>query len=340
MAEFSAGDGKNNLASRFQINKWFLLLLLCVVSAWLGLVNGPGSGWFGQGALDWQTQWIIRGPRVALAMLIGAHLGVAGALLQTLFRNPLAEPYITGVSSGAALGATLGIATGITGALNWSVGGWAGVSLFALIGAVAATLVVIRVASRQGKLDATKLLLAGVALGGLLQALTALVTLQANPFWVRGALFWLLGSLAYLDWKAFWALIPFSLIGLGLSWALRTGLDGLRFGEMDAYHLGLPIERIKWITLSAACVLSASSVAVAGSIAFAGLLAPHLARKFVGSSHAATLPASALIGGALLTLSDLIARMLLPGREIPLGVITGFAGCLFFLGVLSRSEQR
>lgn len=318
--------------------KWTLLLAAWVVTGWLGCMNGPGSGWFSSESLDWATQWSIRGPRIALALLIGSHLGVAGALLQTLFRNPLAEPYITGVSSGAALGATLGIALGITGGMNRGWGGWTGVAMSALVGAAVATLIVIRISSRNGVLESARLLLAGVALGGLLQALTALMTLQANPFWVRGALFWLLGSLAYLEWSAFYSLLPFSVIAFGLSWALRGGLDGFRFGETDAYHLGLPVEKIKWLTLAAACLLSASAVAVAGSIAFAGLLAPHLARRWFGSAHAQVIPASALIGGSLLTLSDLLARMLMPGREIPLGVITGFAGCLFFLVVLNQRK--
>lgn len=324
---------------RFASHKrWILLLAVWLATAWLGGMNGPGSGWFSSASLDWSTQWSIRGPRIALALLIGAHLGVAGALLQTLFRNPLAEPYITGVSSGAALGATIGIALGITGGMSRGWGGWTGVALSALVGAVAATLIVIRISSRNGAMEATRLLLAGVALGGLLQALTGLMTLQANPFWVRGALFWLLGSLAYLDWPAFYSLLPFSLLALGLSWALRGGLDGFRFGETDAYHLGLPVEKIKWLTLSAACLLSASAVAVAGSIAFAGLLAPHMARRWFGTAHSKLIPASALLGGALLTTSDLLARMLIPGREIPLGVITGFAGCLFFLVILNQKN--
>lgn len=302
---------------------------------------GVGLGWVdpaagtAQGTLD-AVIWHVRLPRGVLAVLVGANLAVAGVLMQALFYNPMAEPYVVGVSSGAALGAVIAVVAGLEVA-------WAGlnfVALAAFAGAVATTIVVYRIAERAGRVHIATLLLTGVAVGGILQAATTFLLLRQDATQIRSVLVWLMGSLAMRGWEYPLALLPYSIVGLAVAAAFHRSLDLLSSGEEPAHHLGLDVDRAKRLLLGAAALLAAASVATAGIVAFVGLIVPHGMRLLVGAGHRRLLPASAL-GGAVLTLwADLLARHGIPGEEIPIGVITGVLGCAAFLALLARQRRR
>lgn len=280
--------------------------------------------------------WEIRMPRLILALIVGANLAVAGVLLQSLFHNPMADPYVMGVSSGAGFGATLAFACG------WE-SGWLGLQLTswsAFAGAVLTGLLVYTLARRRGLVTIAALLLTGIALGGLLQSLTTLVILQSDILQSRSILSWLMGSLAYRGWEYPLALLPQSCLALAAAWSLHRALNLLATGEESAYWLGLRVERIKLIILALAALLAASAVAAAGIIGFVGLLVPHIVRLCTGANHSVLLPASILTGGWVVLASDLLARNLVPGQELPIGIVTGVLGCLFFLHLLRHHRGR
>ena len=280
--------------------------------------------------------WQIRLPRIALGLLVGANLAVAGTLMQALFYNPLAEPYIVGVSAGAALGAVVAMIFGLKSALF----GLNSVAIFAFAGATITTFVVYRVAQRAGKISISTLFLTGIAVGGLMQALTTLLILQAEPYNIRNVLAWLMGSLAYRDWGYVIVLLPYTIIGLVVAYYHYRTLNALATGEETAHYLGVNVERVKLILLLVASLLAASAVAVSGIIAFVGLIVPHLVRILIGANHRILLPASALAGAFLVMWSDIMARTVAPGQEIPIGVVTGVLGCLFFLYLLRYYKGR
>jgi iron complex transport system permease protein len=303
--------------------------------------TAAGFGWNGGpdhatgGALD-AVIWHVRMPRGLLAILVGANLAVAGVLMQALFYNPMAEPYVVGVSSGAALGAVLAVVAGMEAA-------WAGLNMVALaafVGAVATTLIVYRVAERAGRVHIATLLLTGVAVGGILQAATTFLLLRQDATQIRSVLVWLMGSLALRGWEYPLVLVPYSIAGLGVAAAFHRSLDLLSAGEEPAHHLGLDVDRAKRVLLAAAALLAAASVATAGIVAFVGLIVPHAMRMLVGAGHRRLLPASALGGAVLVLWADLLARHCLPGEEIPIGVITGVLGCAAFLVLLARQRRR
>jgi len=335
--------------------RWFIVIgFLLAITLVVAIELGP-AGWMSfeamfertpQGSQETAGQsngtewlkilWHLRMPRLALGILVGANLAVAGVLMQALFGNPLAEPYIAGVSAGAAFGAVLAISLGMQ--QTW--GGLHGISLFALIGGCLTTLLVYRIAWRRERMALAGLLLTGIAVGGLLQAMTALMILQTDPHRMRGVLVWMMGSLAYRDWSYVVMLAPYSVVGLLVAWRAHRVLNALATGEESAHHLGVGLGKSQFILLSCAAALASSAAAAAGIIAFVGLLVPHLVRITLGANHRLLIPGCMLAGPLLVIWSDLLARNLASDREIPIGIVTGVLGCILFLDLVRQRTGR
>ena len=279
--------------------------------------------------------WELRLPRVVLAVLVGGCLAVSGAIMQALFQNSMADPFILGVSPGAGLGAVLAITLGVPLA-GWGLGG---VALAAFAGGLAAMVVVYFLAARGGALPVGMLLLTGLAVGGVATALMTFMLLRLNVFTMRSALTWLLGSLAYRGWMHVLVLVPVTILGVAGAQYFHRTVNLLAFGDAAAHHLGVRVERAKLRLLALASIMAAATVAVAGTIGFIGLMAPHIMRLIVGPNHRVLLPACVLGGGLLLLAADVLARSLLPGQEIPIGIVTSILGGLFFLSLLRRARS-
>lgn len=274
----------------------------------------------------------LRLPRVLLAFGVGGGLAVAGAALQALVRNPLAEPWLLGLSGGASLGAVLALVLGVGG-------GW-GVAGTATIGALAAIALAWRIALVAGRrLDPRVLLLAGVVVGAFASAVSTAILTIADPFTFRAAAMWLFGGFAGATPEA---AIRFGLIALGpllLLFAMARGLDLLALGEESASALGADVDRLRgWIVLTTA-ILTAAAVSVSGVIGFVGLVVPHAMRWWVGPLHRTLLPAVFVAGGAFLVMADTAARTLLAPAELPVGVVTALVGVPLFAVLLRRSVR-
>lgn len=286
---------------------------------------------------SWETiLFEIRFPRVILAALVGMTLAVCGAVYQALFRNPLADPYLIGVSSGAAFGATVAIY--FIWVFAWS--GFNAVSWSAFIGALLATAAIYVLARVGGRTPVTTLILAGVALGALLQAgTTFLMFTGQDAFQTIHVLGWLMGSLTLSSWAEVRVALPFILVGfLVIAWFAHT-LNVLQLDEDQAQSLGIPVERVKLILITATSLAVAAAVAVSGIIGFVGLIVPHIVRLIWGPDHRFLLPMSAVIGAIALILADAVARSLFAPRELPLGVVTALVGAPFFLHLLRQQKQ-
>ncbi len=280
---------------------------------------------------------VVRAPRVLLAALIGAGLAVAGAAMQGLFRNPLADPGLIGVSAGAALAAVGAIVLGPTlfGRAAGVLGLWL-LPLAAFAGGLGATVLITRLAQREGVTGVATLLLAGVAVNALSAALTGLLIFAADDRQVRDITFWTLGSLAGARWEQ----LPVAALLIGLPTLALLGLarplNGLALGEREAFHLGIPVEAAKRAAVALAAIAVSAGVAAAGLIGFVGLVVPHLVRLGFGADHRLVLPGSAMLGAALMVLADLAARSLAAPAELPVGVVTALIGAPFFLWLLRR----
>lgn len=276
----------------------------------------------------------VRLPRVALAALVGASLAGAGTLYQALFRNPLADPYILGVSSGAGLGAMIAfVLTAGATALRFGA-----VPLAAFLGATLTLALVVRLASRRGRLDATSLLLAGVALSYTLAAATSFLMVYAREQ-MAAIIYWMMGGFASASWPYVAMIAPMFLLGIALPLLSTRELNLMLLGDERAGHLGLSVERFKLLMLGAASLLTAAAVAVAGSIGFVGLMVPHMVRIVLGPDHRRLLPASLLAGAIVMVLADLLARTILAPVEIPVGIVTALLGGPFFIWLLVRGER-
>lgn len=280
--------------------------------------------------------WELRLPRVALAILVGSSLAVAGALLQSLFENPMADSFIVGVSPGAALGGVIASSLG----LQMSTLGLNSITIFAFAGALATTALVYFLAKRGSKVAVSLLLLTGMAVGGLATAFTTILLMRQDAYTMRNSMSWLFGSLAYRSWDYPIALCPYVIVGLLVALWFWRELNLLSLGEESAHHLGVPLERTKLILLGTAALLAAASVAASGIIGFVGLMVPHIVRKLLGPNHRYLLPGSVLGGALLLLWSDIASRRLMTGEEVPIGVITSILGGLFFLILLARTKSK
>ncbi len=271
--------------------------------------------------------WELRMPRALAAFGAGAVLALAGVLMQALLRNPLADPYVLGVSGGAAVGALGLMLAGATGLL---------VDLAAAAGAFGAMLLVFAVAHGPGGWTTTRLLLTGVVVAAGCGAIVSLLLSLSDDLRLRGMLFWLLGDFGYV--RTPWWLLALALVAIPACLAAARPLDALARGELQARLLGVPVRGLRIAIYVAASVLTAAAVTTAGSIGFVGLVTPHLVRLLVGSSHRAVIPAAALAGGALLVVADLAARTVVAPRQLPVGALTALIGVPLFLWLMRRQR--
>jgi heme transport system permease protein len=277
----------------------------------------------------------IRLPRLLMGASVGAALGVSGALLQGLFRNPLADPGLIGVSSGAVLGATSIIVVGSLVGLSPDSSIWP-LPLAAFAGAVLVTLLVWRLARRGGRTDVRTLLLAGIAINALVGAVIGVLVLVASDAQLRSIQFWSLGSLGGASYTQLAIALPLIALALLAGPFLAGPLNVLLLGENEARCLGVRVERIKRLAVAASCLAVGVAVALTGTIGFIGLVAPHLVRLLTGPDHRRVLPGAALLGACLVILSDLGARTLIAPAELPIGIVTAATGAPFFLWLLRR----
>jgi iron complex transport system permease protein len=281
----------------------------------------------------------IRLPRVVMAVLVGAALAVSGAVMQGLFRNPLADPGIVGVSSGAALAAVTVIALG-GGALAPFVAplGRAAVPVAAFGGGLAATFFLYGLGTRTGYTSIATLLLAGIAVDALARALTGLVVFSADDRALRDLTFWTLGSLGGASWAKIGGAAPFVLFAAVVLPFVARALNALLLGEAEAHHLGVPVETAKRLSMLAVAAAVSAAVAVAGVIGFVGIVVPHSLRLAIGPDNRYLLPASALLGACMLLLADAVSRTIVAPAELPIGIVTAAVGAPFFLWVLLRKR--
>lgn len=280
-----------------------------------------------------QIVWNFRTPRVVLAALVGAGLAVSGVVLQAVVANPLADPYVLGVSSGASLGAVL-VITLTSGAL-----GGLGVSAAAFVGAVGAVVLVFLLGRRGGRLAPTRLVLSGVAVGYLFLAATSYLQLQATPTELRTVMFWMLGSVAGAQWgqlPVVGTVVVTTTVALSL---FGRRLNALLAGEESAVALGVDVHRLRALLLALASLLTGTVIAVAGGIGFVGLMIPHLVRLVTGADHRRLLPRAALVGAHYLVVVDLLSRTVDRPDELPLGILTALFGTPFFLWLLRRNKS-
>jgi iron complex transport system permease protein len=296
------------------------------------------AGWIDTGGITEAEQviiWLIRMPRVIVAALAGGALAVAGTQLQGIFRNPLAEPSVIGVSQGAALGAVIAFVTDLaTRSALW-------LPLCSFVGAFVALFAVYLIASRAGRTPIATLLLAGIAVGALITAVSSLLISLNFVNWQVAAeiVFWMMGGLDSRTWTHVWISLPFLALGLLVSlWHVRD-LDLMLLGDETAASLGVETETVKRTLLTTAALLTGAAVAVSGVIGFVGLIVPHMVRLILGPSHRTLLPASALTGALFLIVCDLIARTVHPPTEIRLGIVTAAFGAPFFLYLLRRRRK-
>ena len=325
--------------SRFGLG--ILLLLALVASVVLGVRFGSVDLSTAQvlaaltgGGSEWQRTIVVelRLPRMLLGALVGGGLALAGATFQALLRNPLAEPYILGISGGASVGAVSLLALGLAGTASWAL------PLAALAGALLAIALVFGVATASGRsLDVRVLLLAGVVVAAFFSACIAFILSISAARTVQSAVLWIMGSLAGATWASVGITAAYTLPAAALLLGLARPLNLMAIGEETAHYLGADVERVKRFALVLAALLTAAGVAVAGVIGFVGLVVPHGIRLLVGSDHRALLPLSFLGGATFLVLSDVVAQMVLAPTQVPVGVITAFVGVPLFLMLLRRS---
>ena len=275
----------------------------------------------------------IRLPRLVLGMLVGGSLAMAGAAYQGVFRNPLADPYLLGVSAGAGFGAVLALGFGLD--LAW--GPFDTVPAAAFLGALVAVMASVTIARGGGRSPAT-LLLGGVAMAALFSAAQTYAIQQLDENRARTVLSWLFGQLNTSGWKQIWLLLPYAAVCGAVLYVHRRHLDVLRVGDDEARSLGLDPVRSRLTVIVAASLLTAAAVSVSGMIAFVGLVVPHVVRLLISHSYRVIVPLSALVGAAFLALTDIGARTLLAPEELPVGILTAFVGAPFFALVLWRDR--
>lgn len=305
------------------------------LSAALGFSDDPAA------VRDRLILFDIRLARTLLGAFVGAALAVAGATMQGLFRNPLADPGLIGVSSGAAFAAVATIAFSNSYLAPWSTAfGPYALSFAAFFGGLATTFALVAIASRNGQLGVGTLLLAGVAIGAIASAGTGFISYASDDRELRDLTLWSMGSLSGASWIKLTAIAPFAVaIAIAMPRLVRA-LNGLLLGEAEAFHLGIDIERTKKIAIAVSAAAVGAAVAVAGIVGFVGLVAPHIIRIVAGPDHRVVLPGSALLGAILVILADIAARMVVRPAELPLGIVMAAIGGPIFLHLVLRSFGR
>jgi iron complex transport system permease protein len=281
----------------------------------------------------------IRLPRLVMGALVGASLAVSGAVMQGLFRNPLADPGLVGVSAGAGLGAIAAIVlTGLLPAGLAAALGHHAVPVAAFLGGWVSTLVLYGIATRRGRTSVATMLLGGIALGALAGALSGILVYMADDAQLRDLTFWGLGSLAGATWAKLAAAAPLMVLALLCAPMLARGLNGLALGEAAAFHVGIPVQRLKTVAILTVAGATGAAVAVSGGIGFVGIVVPHLLRLATGPDHRFLLVNAALLGAALLILADMVARVIIAPAELPIGIVTAVLGGPVFLWILLRKR--
>ncbi len=309
-----------------------LATLLSVMTQLLTAGNAEAAG----GGTAATIMMHIRLPRVLMGFVVGGSLAAVGVTLQALLRNPLADPYVLGVSSGAALGAALAMLLGIGASMMLLPV----LPLCGFAGGLLALLLIYRLAQSQGRLPVHSLLLAGVILNAILTALIMFITSIMEPNRSAGLMAWLMGSLTAPGYPALGVLVGYAVLALAIVMHKAHALNVLTLGEETARSLGIETERIKKQLFVLTALLTGAVVSVSGMIGFVGMVVPHAVRLVVGSDHRLLLPASALVGGMFLVISDTIARTILAPAEIPVGIVTALAGGPFFLYLLLWRKDR
>lgn len=320
MVVVSAGSGQLEIPAREVVGS---------VLHRLGLDVGP----LPTHAQGESTLWQVRFPRIAMGIVVGASLATAGAVMQGVFGNPLAEPGVVGVSAGAAVAAASAIAFGINVAGNWTI------PLFAFMGGLLTTLLVYVMSREAGRTEVVTLVLTGIAVNAVANAGLAFTLFVADTQAREQIIFWTLGSMNGSRWHYVALVTPLCILGIAGALALSRQLDLLSLGDRAARHVGVDVERLRIGCIVLVALLTAAAVSFSGIIGFVGLVVPHLLRMVLGPGHRALVPASA-IGGALLMVSaDLAARTLVPYADLPLGMLTALVGGPFFFWLLRRTRR-
>lgn len=325
----------------------FILLTILIITMLLSITSGsvkvsaPKSiqilfqSIFGQKTIGDETERLIifslRFPRIIMAGLVGAGLSVSGATLQALLRNPLADPYILGVSSGSAVGAIVAILLGLSTSSF-------GLPLASFLGAIITIFVVFYFGKQDGKIHPNTLLLAGVIIGSFLSAIIMFFISISPKEELHTIIFWLMGDFSFSNLRIISIILPYLLLGISGIYLLSRSLNLIISGEETAVQLGVDVERVKMLSYLLASLITAASVSVCGLIGFVGLIVPHSIRLLLGADHRLLIPSSALLGASFLIASDTIARTLFPYTELPVGVITAAFGGPFFIYILKTRK--
>jgi len=358
MKTVSSISSKNHPVIHVPFRRWLVILgilmillfvMICIctaigpvgISPWIAikvitrkLLNIPWS-------VDWQAMddtilLEIRFPRILLAALVGFALASSGVIYQTLLRNPLADPFIIGVSSGAAVGAIVAMALHI----SQSIWGFMGVPLFAFLGGLLTIILILSLAQTRGRIHAHTLLLAGVIVNAFFSAVIMFIASVIDASRIQSYMLWMIGHLDVTDSKLLAVVGIYVLIGWVILLLYSRHLNVMSFGEETAQQLGINVERTKKIVFIASSLIAGAVVSISGIIGFIGLMIPHIMRSWVGSDHRILLPASALGGAIFMVVTDTIARTILAPTEIPVGVITALCGAPFFIYLLRSRRWR
>ena len=297
---------------------------------------GIRSAWAPTDPIVESTLWVVRFPRIVMGLAVGAALAVAGAVMQAIFGNPLAEPGVVGVSSGAALGASAAIVLGGGAGI---LGSW-GIALFAFAGGLLATLLVYFVSRANGRTEVVTLLLTGIAINAFAGAGLAFLLFVGDAASREQIVFWQLGSINGSRWQEVLIVAVVTVAGLAAAVVAAPRYNLLALGERNARHLGVGVESLRIWSIVLVALLTGVAVAFCGIIAFVGLVVPHVIRMAIGPSHRPLILASAVGGGALLTIADLLARTIVGGADLPIGMLTSLIGGPFFFFLLFRQRQR
>lgn len=322
--------------------------LLVALVAGLGLAVGPlwlrPDEWWRALKAPWAEPdlasverivvWEVRMPRVLLGLAVGAALGVCGAAMQAVFRNPLADPGLLGIAACAAVGAVLAILFPVPWLGVWSL------PVLAFLFSLGGTLLIYHLARVEGRVLISVMLLAGIAINAMAGAVTGFLLFLSDDVQLRTITFWTMGALDHASWPAIFSALPLMVVPLILLPFLSRALDAFLLGEAEAGHLGFDVGKIKRRVIVATAISVGAAVAVCGVIGFVGLVVPHLVRLIFGPAHRWLLPGSALLGAGLLVMADLVARLVVAPAQLPLGLVTAMFGAPFFFGLLLWARER